>query len=125
MNMDNHKCELCPVTKEDMNIFKDYGKNKHTAVSWDIEHDYIKSHFPPDLVGKITFDPAEDKVSIVFNREVENNNDYCYEPKLSGELIFNPDDIKICRYYRDSKCILTGCDIVNMVRPCSCKEKKV
>jgi hypothetical protein len=115
------KCENCP-TKEDLDIFKNYGKNyKHTAVEWDMIN-HIKSCYEPGYIGKYEFDPENGKISIVFNNSgiydiVEDN--YC----MSN--IGNGDETKICRYYREGICILTGIDIINMIKPCSCKSKEI
>jgi hypothetical protein len=103
------KCEPCPVTQ------KVY-----------IKDDKFSEDLDPGLFGKIIFNTdGENKVTINYQQGIYEfrsfEDDHCYEIHTDGHKL----EKKMCRNYKEGICILTGCDILNMVRPCSCKEKVV
>jgi hypothetical protein len=126
----DHKCKPCP-TKEDLNIFKEYDAHgKKTLTNYDdfvkglyIKDDKFAKPLEPGMVGKIVFDNLNDpKINVIYNQNGLydiNMEHYCFDMNEAY------DEKKMCRYYREGICILTGCDIVNMIKPCSCKEKRV
>ena len=103
------KCEPCPVTK---GVY--------------IKDDKFSEDLDPGLFGKIVFNPDGEN-NVIVNYEVGTYNfkdfedDHCYEIHMDDFQL----EKKMCRNYKEGICILTGCDILNMVRPCSCKEKVV
>jgi hypothetical protein len=105
----DYKCETCPVTK---GVY--------------IKYDKFCEDLEPELLGKIVFNPdGENNVIVNYEAGAYNfrdfEDDYCYEIHTSGYEL----EKKMCRNYKEGICILTGCDILNMVRPCSCKEKEI
>lgn len=117
------KCEPCnKMDKVDKEYCDDYMDKRNKQINdWVgayIKDDPFAGPLEPGMVGKYIMDPnAGTSVVVMAGRYNVDEDSYC----LSS--IGNENNV--CRHYRDGKCILTGCDIMNMIKPCSCKSKAV